>query len=639
MNSLDALWEKGRNLPDVVAPALDFLKQLGLSPRDEELGNRIRLALMHRSFLYENQDLLPGVTPAHLDALTTLGSTFMRRTLAISAYRRFGDISSGLLSREVNHIGTLVPVWAANAQWLRSAALISKGLARNNLPKKVPISLFHQLIGVLCLSGEATAAEGLVDELHHHVPASPGVADPKTTLQELLPGKAIRYEYSREGEDHAATYHAVVIDEAGRRSVGSGGSKTAASQAAAWAFIEANYLDLVPAGPNPRQPRSPQPVTSHNAHEKVVLQLQELFSLPDSARGLLSQALIHQSWAYEHAQSIQEANQRDNQVLAYLGSTTTNYEYTRSLSIAILENRSASNERKIHTQQNETLADAFHRTGCSAGLLLGRGMARESRTGISTVVTSDAFQAIVGAVHVVSRCPITLAEIWPVSWRPIWNLVAPEQVLPESTRLRLDHLADVSRLSVEYRIKAQGPDHARLFRAVIDVDSAALGRLVTIDGPFERSKTQAHEHSAARLIALLETLKEDTPNATADTPPSLVQFLVVHLATVFAANPTWHELWARKRLLGLHLASSSARLLAWAEAVDTLIDAQLEPSLVHDLAAAYATAMRSTSRTGQNDDSDPSPGRVGSLADAVRLAIALATAQVEAGLAANADAE
>jgi dsRNA-specific ribonuclease len=635
MTSLDALWEKGRNLPDAVTPALDELKRHGITHPNAELTNRIRLALTHRSFLYENQDLLPGITPAHLDALTTLGSTFMRRTLAISAYQRFGDISSGLLSREVNHIGTLVPVWAVKAHWLHAAALLGKGLTVGELPKKVTTSLFHQLLGVLCLSGEATAAEGLVAELHQE-PTSPGIADPKTTLQEMMTGKSLRYEYSRTGPDHSATFSAVVTDEAGRHGAGSGNSKTAAGQAAAWAFIETYCLHLLPTAPTPTGSHSPNPITSVAAHEKIVFRLQELFSLPDSARGFLSQALIHQSWAYEHAKVIREARQRDNQVLAYLGSVTTNYEYTRSVAISVLNDRSMS-DHGINTQRNETYADAFYRTESVMGLLLGRGMARESS--ISSTVASDAFKAIVGAVFVANRYPVTLGDVWPDAWKPIWDLIAPGQARPVSARERLDQLAALSQLSLEYRIETQGPDHARQFRAIADIDSAALGRLVTITSSFESSKDLAREHCAARLITLFDTLGADTPHPTTESTTSLVQFLVTHLATVFAANPECREIWARKRLLGLHLVHSNAQLLAWAEAVDILIDVGLEPSLVHELAAAYATAMGNSLQAGQGEIGDLSGGSVGSLADAVRMAITHATSSVEAETPSSADGE
>jgi hypothetical protein len=94
-----------------------------------------------------------------------------------------------------------------------------------------------------------------------------------------------------------------------------------------------------------------------------------------------------------------------------------------------------------------------------------------------------------------------------------------------------------------------------------------------------------------------------------DLSASLVQFLVAHLAATFAADPSGHQAWARKRLLELHLIHAPSRLLAWVDAVDRLIGDDLGPCSVPDLAAAYAAAMQGTLPTGHADVGGTGGGR------------------------------
>lgn len=618
MTDLGVLWGQGDRLPDRIAPALEALARHGLSTPTENLINAIRVALMHRSFLYENQELLPKVTTTHLDALSALGSMFLLRTAAINAYERYGEVSNGLLNREANHIGMLIPGWVADTRWLRSTALLSKGLASDDLPRKAVTSLFHQLLAVLCLAGQHTVAEGLVADLYPQLPDDPNILDPKTSLQEMLSGKTLRYEYSRTGPDHAATFHAVVTDQSGRSGTGTGGNKTAAGQAAALAFIQAHCLDQLPAAPTPTSPRTPHPLTSPAGHAAEVARLQEFFALPHTARGLLSQALIHQSWAYENPKTIRETGQRDNQVLAYLGSVVTRYEYTRAITVSVL-NGTGTLDDGVTTPRNETYAEALYQIKCDAGLLFGRGQAREA---VSTALASNAFQAIFAAVLVATRYPPTLAEIWPDSWRSTWDLIAPGTARPEDAKPRLDKLTDHIHLTVEYRIDGYGPGHARFFRAVMDIDSAALGRLMTIAGPLERSKDHARESAAALVMAVIDALADDSP--APDVKTGLVQFLVAHLATVLAANPSLHHAWTSKRLLGLHLTCPSNRLLAWADTVDRLIDNDLGPCPIPDLAKAYATAILSSPPTQHATLSSTGSDNNGPVTQAVCTALRLA---------------
>jgi hypothetical protein len=122
-------------------------------------------------------------------------------------------------------------------------------------------------------------------------------------------------------------------------------------------------------------------------------------------------------------------------------------------------------------------------------------------------------------------------------------------------------LASPALLATRRTIRPAPWRSSRTFSTVADIDSAAIGRLATVTSPQELTKAQAHEYGAARLITLIDVLVEVTPHMPPDLSGCLVQFLVAHLATKFAAYPSGHQAWARKRLLGLHLVHTPSRLL------------------------------------------------------------------------------
>lgn len=630
MTELGVLRGMSGRVSDRVAPVINMLTGFGLTSSDDDLVGAIHLALMHRSYLFENQNRFPGITPKHLDVLSLLGTAFQRRSTVVDSYQRQGDSTAKLLNRELNHVGSNFPAWAAEAGWLRRSALLGKGyVSTEQLPKKVITSLAEQLLGVLCLAGENDIAEGLLTDLRARASSDTALSDPRTTLQEFLPDGSTRFEFSRSGPDHAPVFHAVVTDAAGRRGIGEDSNKKAAGQAAALDFIRTHCPDLPSvAEPSISERRIPNPIVTPPVHAEQVAKLQEMFDLPLSARGLLSQALIHKSWAYENSPTVREAGQQDNQVLAFLGSQAVNYEYFLAIARAAI-NSEHLDLKGIATPRNSTYAEALHLTGCAAGLLLGVGQARTAE--ISTDLAANTFQALLGAVLAARKFPASLGESWPQSWRPVWDLIAQGSPRPEGPNTRLDTLATTMQLSVRHNIETDGPEHALRFRAKTDLDSAAIGRLITLTGTFERSKGDARARTAESLLGLIDALAEDIPTLVPNLLKTPLQFLVAHQATEFAAEPTRYRAWAQKRLFGLHLLRSPAKLVAWAEAVDRLVGNDIRPCSSQSLTSAFTAAIIQTLRAAPSQnvnnmpqlrvfDSSLPPGS-GPIAHAVRTAL------------------
>lgn len=294
-----------------------------------ELRNAIAVALMHSSYLYENEASFPGITRGLLNALSTLGFAFLRRMAAADAYQQPTAPTAGSLSTDVAEIMFALPTWAAKQAWLLECAALGRTFADAAPPASVSGHLLRRVVAVLCLAGEEAVAslllQGLVSDVRRQRATT--VADPKTALQEAIAPITPEYSYERVGPDHETVFHCTVTAMRGRRGSGAGRSKKLAAQNAALDFLQ-RHIPQAPTGRNREQTLRPNPVAipEPRAHAVAVRELQDLFFLPLSATPLLSQALVHASWAYEHRPEIAKYRQQDNQVLSFVGAETAGYE-------------------------------------------------------------------------------------------------------------------------------------------------------------------------------------------------------------------------------------------------------------------------------------------------------------------------
>ena len=137
---------------------------------------------------------------------------------------------------------------------------------------------------------------------------------------------------------------AVIATKDKRTGRGEGTSKRLAREAAARDYIQ-RYLDL----PRPKSraavlalPADLTDPTVRVATRKAVGQREREFALHPRWRPLLLQALVHSSWAYEHASAMKAARQKDNRLLAFVGRSVVDYEYVDAMTSAALESRPES---------------------------------------------------------------------------------------------------------------------------------------------------------------------------------------------------------------------------------------------------------------------------------------------------------
>lgn len=563
--------------PDVDR-ALSELGNFGLSQPEPEIREAIGVALVHKSYLHEKQDFLPGVTAGILDAFSDLGLAFTRRLAAADAYKRLSSTKVSSLSNDVAQVAFGLPAWASRQAWLMECAALGGSLTREASPRSVPANLCRQLVGALCHGGEhrvaAALLSGLLVSVRQHLINS--IGDAKTLLQQVLSPHTVAFVYEMEGPAHDPLFRAIATAGLGRTGTGVGKSKKAASQTASLDLLRRHFPRALESSSRSTALRSTTPAALREPrrHHETVQGLCELFILPSTAAPLLSQALIHSSWAYEHRSEMEKHRQADNQVLAFVGSQAAIYE-----DALVAVRRAVADRPKEFTfrhADNESYDRVFRQSLISGGLLLGTGQAAQ---GVSVEMGSNAFQAIVGALFVAKEFPESVAPFWPRNWAPIWETIArSEPRLPDPTTV-LQQMASTTRLQVDYGFDRTGPDHAGRYQASITLHSDALGVGAKLKGSeTPGSKTRAKHEVSMTVLSVLDRLSRPSPaRELADAAPreaDLARFLLAHEAAVIATASIPVPRWAANRAFGLHLVTSPAELLNWTSDADSLLDSR-----------------------------------------------------------------
>ncbi|WP_234374891.1 ATP-binding protein [Streptomyces sp. CB01635] len=573
----------GSNEIDV---AVDALRGLGLPEPAPELRRALRVALTHSSYLHEHRDLFPGVTRSLLNVLQRLGMEYLRKQATVEIFRRGGVQTAGSLSKGVGLVPPVVQSWSTRQEWINQSCAVGGSLTGGPLPARSAAELCYQVVGVLCLAGEETAAAALVGRLIAAADEGGSIADPKTELQERLQGSRTNgsavYKYQREGPEHALTFRAVVTDSRGRRGTGVGPSKKRASQQAALDFLR-RYVPEALGTRNVAAPRLvPAQIPLQQSHARVVRHLQDLFSLTAEARPLLSQALIHSSWAYEHREVLAACRQQDNQVLGFVGSQVLNYEHALDSVRRVLPD--PPEELSLLTLPNEVHDGAFRHVGLESGLLLGAGQAS---LGIPAEMGANAFQAVIGAVFVARGFPDSLHPTWPRQWEPVWRMVAPEIPRKQDPTTLLQQAASAMKLQIGFSYRMSGPDHATEQHATVTLSSTELGTETQIEGAWIGARPKAKHQASQAVLTVLDKLAACRPSedlrSEGPTARSVGRFLLSHQAAVLAVHRVPVRRWVDARLFGLHWAASPADLLSWAQEADELISGTVDfrPSISH----------------------------------------------------------
>ncbi|WP_255583942.1 ribonuclease III [Dietzia sp. ANT_WB102] len=209
---------------------------------------------------------------------------------------------------------------------------------------------------------------------------------------------------------------------------------------------------------------------------------------------LATQALTHRSYAYEHG------GLPHNERLEFLGDAVLELVVTEYL-YGAYPDRPEGDLAKIRASLVNTyvLADIARELGpggLGAHLQLGRG---EELTGgrDKHSILADTLEAVFGAVY--------LTHGLETARRLIERIIGDRlQVVPQlgaaldwKTSLQ-EKCASLSRPKARYEISSTGPDHDKLFSAVVFVGNAALGEGTG------RTKKEAEQKAAEQAWAALD---------------------------------------------------------------------------------------------------------------------------------------
>jgi dsRNA-specific ribonuclease len=588
-------------LPDR-SPALLCLAVAGLHEPSSDLRRALAVGLMHRSYLYEHRDEFRGLTPGALSTLEFVGQSFVGRELASIGYPAFAADAVGKFSTQVAGVRAKMASWAGEQAWLRQSSLVSAGLADAPvLPPKAVAALLTQTVGVLYLDGRADVARSLVSGLTETVMGRPA-PEWRGILARQLQGLQLAQRATPQGPDHAQTFKVLLQDSAGRSAEGSGPNKRTAASAASFEFLRSHYPRAVEqayaAGPTGAG-RPTATLPENDKHRQVVVQLQNLFDLPDRDRPLLCQALLHSSWCYENRQWIVPAKQRDNSTLAFLGSWVLQLESARAQAMRTLQ--APRKDLGVKTLPNAWAVEAFEQTGVAPGLLMAKGQARQ---GLTPEIAATAFQALIGAVYVAKHYPDTMEPAWPARWADSWHTLTADTSDLDPTSA-LQRWCSAASLELAFKEVVLGADNERRFWSTVTISSQALDREEHLQGHVPgTSKTRGRHEAAARASRIIDILAQPKPSpALSELSPQdlvLARFLLHHLLCQTGAGVPVS--WRDRRILGLHLAGAPRTLVEWAVDVDEFHECDPAESFGSDKLAslyhrAYEVSAAPTART------------------------------------------
>jgi dsRNA-specific ribonuclease len=482
-------------------PGLEnLLAELGWDCREDILRRRwLRLASMHSSYLYERLNDLQ-VNASLLRMIGSLGGRWCRLYLldefiageplasADEQSQAWAGSSPFLAQRVAEHlnIDQVMVLGRGEAATLRAPEQRSRTRE----------SVTWQILGAMALLGGRPAVSKICKQAYRETrkEARPPTVNWLDVLNQSAGARDLDWSYRKSGPEHRPVFEAEVADQRGRSGKGTAESKTGARKAAAEDFVRRH----LPAAVNVQtkmtaKRRQARPGTaalypnSPVEHQHAIHDLRELFGLPRSADPLLTQALTHRSWTYEHQTLVNGANQRDNTALAHLGSVVadTLIAHDQASRVASQTMVPTEDDARIMPPPEQRLRDFFEDLQLRPGLLLSAGV----RTHQLTSICAGAMQAVLGVAwhfrheSLLTRRPRPLDE---------W-LMVPNGRLDPSTVLQ--ELCAIFKIQYSIDYLEQGPDHERRFNAVLRFTEDT--QVIKVQGPSAPSKTGA-KHAAAQ---------------------------------------------------------------------------------------------------------------------------------------------
>ncbi|MBJ7000141.1 hypothetical protein JG491_08640 [Streptomyces sp. CRPSP2-6A1] len=572
------------------------LASAGLSMADDPVHVRwLRIATLHTSYVYEDVLGPTGLLTLHtLNMLGSLGGAWLNLLVldALAADPTVQDKDEGAQSARLAHhrkdAVRQLGAWAAAAGF----AHLGRGQAQSETAS-VAETLALQLVGALVLIGAHEPARSLVAAKTRNAGRGSGVGAPQrdwlTLLQERPYVRGVQWSYGEEGPDHDRTFTAVLRVDGGRTARATGGSKKAARQAAAHAFLSRYDPAALSAVPAPRRASAPVGPSGYGidepGHARAVRDIREGFGLQGAADPWLAQALTHKSWAYENAGIVERAHQRSNALLAHTGSHVARalMAYERAHEAASRGLRPAPEEARIGSVSNAECGRLGEELRLSQGMLIGAGERRNRHASPG----EGAAQAVLAVVwrqrgaRLLTRRPRVL-HTWLTTLEQGFDPTTQLQNLCSRFGIRLH----------EPEFYVRGEDHAeeRYCELVLNCGTQTIRWAGT---PVMGSKTTAKQRAAQEILALLHAHASGTTRTWSTQERTVLRGILgqqIHQAPRLAPKERLN--CARGGDLGLDLlASADAEgYRAWAHRTQALVG-DLLPDALDRLTRFYAQRL------------------------------------------------
>ena len=530
------------------------------------LNDGLVVATVHRSFLFENHDLLPNVSGATLEALRAVGASYEQRSLALRLFRELPDASAGDLSQHMAVHAASAMESTRELSWLREATRLGRGEARNGVwSARTATDQLHQIVGWLVIADKWKMAAKLLPSMQMALRVTEW-PDPVSSAISLFGEQNIHWEFDKRGPDHDQefTCRLSIVGKTPMEGLGKS-KKQARANVALEALQTYASKEQRSSTRNRREGNTPIHGPKSPQHSNL-LHVSEVIDVDETMLFLVEQALTHSSWTYENRGIVGKYGQRDNARLAWLGSHTLNLDTASESALVAL--RGALEEFSFRTSEANHLASAAEVCDLPSMMFLGRGQSGS----VTSQMAADVFQSVhaVKALSDPAKSPFGTAE---GQWEVAREIVAPNAIRGVDEKTDLQEVAVALSLDVEYTDEVRGSDHQRETRSIVSLASSELGKGLRVGGPWCRNRTRSQRAAAARVLSLLEPLRN--PLTVTDVEPlsgqgKLLAFILSHVQASPVPGTRAMTRWLHKGLFGLKAPVTPSNvaegLLHWQEA-------------------------------------------------------------------------
>jgi len=561
-------------LSDLVEPAAPWPALTRTLDRSVEISapaqRWLAVAVTHKSWLYENSVLMPGVGISCLALFADVGKAALDLALREVIMADQPTMRAGQLHGRFVELLQRARPWLIEALETPAVARFGRGEQAKlaGLGDKAKNLRSHEdvmwqvlgWISVVCptvsltpLVRRAVNELGRTDETQF---------DWRTSFEQTFGGPQTRQEVETSGPDHALQFRVKLITADGRAGIGEASSKRLATRFAARDYLR-RHAPQVAAALIANPPRTPLPPPVR-LDTRATAALMRTFGGGDLA--IFGRALTHRSWVKENTPNV-DLDLASNTVLTQLGNAVlvALASVIRARTLLTATSDPDPDEARALTLPDELVAPLAERLGIARLVRLGRGQAA---SGLSVQMASGVVKAVLAAAYLRTGHLSSLEHGIPTQLKQFLTKQARIPLLDPFSKL----WQVASEIQAEVEVEDEGPtgpDHRTEFEARITLTRGAERVELVGRGP---GKSEARKAAAATLFAAVE--KFAAANPLRDEEKAWAHFVARgELGSLAGAPARWSQ-WRRQGRVGAALLADgfSADFERWANSAAKLYE-------------------------------------------------------------------